>query len=130
MGAVYTATHRQNGKRVAIKVMTPTSEANAVKLAARFEREIKLLGKFRHPNIVRFYGASEDQGIRYYAMELVEGQSLDDLLEKEGILSFRKQLATAFKYARRCRNARDRSDSSGLEAWQCPGHFGRESEAY
>jgi serine/threonine-protein kinase len=97
MGAVYTATHRQNGKRVAIKVMTPANEAQAVKLAARFEREIKLLGKFRHPNIVRFYGASEDQGIRFYAMELVEGMSLDDLLEKEGVLSFNKTAAYAIQ---------------------------------
>ena len=93
MGAVYAATHRQNGKRVAIKVMTPTNEASAVKLAARFEREIKLLGQFRHPNIVRFYGASEDQGIRYYAMELVEGQSLEDILDKVEILSFAKTAA-------------------------------------
>lgn len=93
MGAVYVARHQENGKQVAIKVMTPRDPEAAAKLAARFEREIKLLGKFRHPNIVRFYGASEDRGIRYYAMEYVDGAPLDYVLDRVGILPLSKMIA-------------------------------------
>lgn len=92
MGAVYVARHRETGKQVAIKVMAPRDPNSAPKLAARFEREIKLLGKFRHPNIVRFYGASEDRGIRYYAMEYVEGAPLDHVLDKAGVLPLSKTI--------------------------------------
>lgn len=81
MGSVYRARHRTNGKIVAIKVMNEEGAKDPT-FVARFEREIKLLSQFQHPNIVRIYGASEYQGIRYYAMELIEGQNLQDILSR------------------------------------------------
>lgn len=96
MGAVYLARHRENGKKAAVKVMTPPNPEAAAKLALRFEREIKLLAKFRrHPNIVQFYGASEDRGVRYYAMEFVDGASLESLLANGRILSLNRTIAYA-----------------------------------
>lgn len=93
MGTVYRATYLKNGKPAAVKVMsTPGDEPNPT-FAARFEREIKLLSQFHHANIVRIYGASEDQGIRYYAMELVEGPTLADILDKRGKIHFARAAA-------------------------------------
>lgn len=95
MGTVYKAVHTKTGKKAAIKVMsTPEDEPNPV-LAARFEREIKLLSQFHHPHIVRIFGSSEADGIRYYAMELIEGPTLADLLEEKGRLSPGRTIAYA-----------------------------------
>lgn len=86
MGTVYRARHVKTGKAAAIKVMLEqiTQSPN---LAARFEREISILSQFRHPHIVRIYGSSVQDGIRYYAMEMIVGQSLDDIMDREDRLS-------------------------------------------
>lgn len=93
MGTVYRGRHESTGKWAAVKVMSAPGDEASPTLAARFEREIKLLSQFRHPNIVRIYGASEDQGIRYYAMELVEGETLAERIERQGRLPFPKVIA-------------------------------------
>lgn len=110
MGAVYVATHKSNGKRVAIKVMNEAVGEQARKLAARFEKEIEFMAMFRHPNIVRFYGASEDHGIRFYAMELVEGSPLDQVLKHQPILP----LARAVQYAVQICEALQEMHSTGI----------------
>lgn len=98
MGLVYRARHEKTGKPAAIKVMTPPPDGKSNEtLAARFEREIKLLSQFRHANIVRIFGSSEQDGIRYYAMELVEGQSLQDILDAKKKLSFQRTIAYAIQ---------------------------------
>src|ERR1700758_3187685 len=81
MGAVYLARYRKTGKLVALKVMLAGGDDNPLALA-RFEREAEVLKQLDHPNIVRFYVASHYQGAPYYAMEFIEGEPVDELLER------------------------------------------------
>ncbi len=92
MGAVYRATDVKTGIDVAIKVVDTIGEPNPTVLR-RFEREIEHLSQFRHRNIVKIYGSSVVEGIRFYAMELVDGKNLQELLEQRGRLSFQKVVA-------------------------------------
>src|SRR5438552_7269509 len=87
MGAVYLARYRKTGQRVAIKMMLMGMADNDVSLA-RFEREAEVLKQLDHQNIVRFYIASQFQGTPYYAMEYVEGEALDQALERKGRLTW------------------------------------------
>src|SRR5947209_3055243 len=104
MGAVYLARYRKTGQRVAIKMMLMGMADNDVSLA-RFEREAEVLKQLNHKNIVRFYVASQYQGAPYYAMEYVEGEPLDDVLERKGRLTWEevvelgKQVCAALQHA-------------------------------
>jgi serine/threonine-protein kinase len=76
MGAVYAATHLNNLKKVAIKVLHPEFAANA-DIKRRFQREGYLANKVGHPGVVSVLddGVAED-GAPYFVMELLEGESL------------------------------------------------------
>jgi serine/threonine protein kinase/Flp pilus assembly protein TadD len=79
MGVVYEARQISLNRRVALKVLPPglALSREAVK---RFEREAKAAGKLHHTNIVPVYAIGQAEGCHYYAMELIEGQSLAVLL--------------------------------------------------
>jgi serine/threonine-protein kinase len=104
MGTVYLARYRKTGQLVALKVMAPGMADNETALA-RFEREGDVLKQLRHPNIVRFYVAAQSKGTPYYAMEYVEGEPLDRLLQRRGRLSWEevvdlgKQTCAALQHA-------------------------------
>jgi tetratricopeptide (TPR) repeat protein len=80
MGVVYEARQISLKRRVALKVLPPglglTDQA-----VQRFEREAQAAAKLHHTNIVPVYATGHDQGCHYYAMELVEGQSLAQVLD-------------------------------------------------
>ena len=86
MGAVYKARHTRLDKVVAIKVLSGhlTKQAAAV---SRFGREMQAVGKIDHPNIVRAMDAGEVGGTHYLAMEYVEGDDLQQLVQARGPLS-------------------------------------------
>jgi len=75
MGVVWRATDTTLGRDVAIKVL-PEAVANDPERMARFEREARLLASLNHPNIAAIYGVGADAGVRFLAMELVEGDEL------------------------------------------------------
>ncbi len=79
MGIVYEAIQEPLGRRVALKVIRP-ERVSSPEIQARFWREVDVVAGLRHPGVVTVYGGGEDQGICYFAMELVDGRGLDELL--------------------------------------------------
>src|SRR5260370_30335680 len=84
MAGVYKATH-QVGQVVAIKVLPP-SRAKDVQMYARFQREARLAMCLRHPNIVRAFQVGETNGLHYIVMEYLDGETLDEVLNRRGKL--------------------------------------------
>jgi serine/threonine-protein kinase len=84
MGTVYDAVDRIIERRVAIKVVKRPAEndAEAVEAHARFRREAQAAGRLSHPNIVGVYDYGENATDAWIVMELVEGKSLKDRLDK------------------------------------------------
>lgn len=85
MGAVYRVRHDKLGKVFALKLMPPGWHHDADR-AARFEREMRAVGRLEHPHIVRATDAGEHGGLPFLAMELVEGTDLARLVRKRGPL--------------------------------------------
>src|SRR5215212_2989509 len=80
MAGVYKAVH-ESGQVVAIKVL-PASKAKDPETLARFKREGRLLTQLDHPNVVRAFALGEADGKHYLALEYLEGDTLDDVLQK------------------------------------------------
>ena len=103
MGVVYRARYVVDNRHVAVKLL-PQDVANAT-ILSRFERELEILKTLRHPNIVRSFGGVCEGNQHIYAMELVEGGTLDKLLEERGKFSpevavqFALQMASGLSYA-------------------------------
>lgn len=104
MGVVYLATYQETGQKMALKILTPHLVADK-KLVKRFEREIAILKRLRHPNIIRYFGGGKFKDQPYYAMEVMDGGTFDDILKKRGRLSWEqtvelgRQLCSALEYA-------------------------------
>jgi pSer/pThr/pTyr-binding forkhead associated (FHA) protein/tRNA A-37 threonylcarbamoyl transferase component Bud32 len=82
-GAVYKARRKKDGTAVAIKVML--SRIQATEEAVRqFQREMAVVEKLDHTNIVRFLESGSHQGAFYFVMELCDGGSLADVATKNG----------------------------------------------
>ncbi len=79
MGVVYEAIQVSLNRRVALKVLPPgaTPEQRDIE---RFQREAQAAGSLDHPNIVPIYAQGEEEGTHYYAMKLVQGRSLDQII--------------------------------------------------
>jgi serine/threonine protein kinase len=76
MGVVYRAIQVSQQRPVALKLLRDGALAGPQQ-QARFRIEAEAVGRMRHPNIVAIYDVGEHQGRPYFAMELVEGPSLD-----------------------------------------------------
>lgn len=87
MGEVWVAWDEQLRRDVALKILRPEAGTQAAAVA-RFEREIMATAALSHPNTVRIFdhGATDD-GLWYYAMELLSGVDLYELVAAEGPLS-------------------------------------------
>jgi serine/threonine-protein kinase len=81
MATVYLARDLKHERRVAIKVLRP--ELSASLGADRFLREIRVAANLQHPNILGLYDSGEVDGLLYYVMPFVEGESLRDRLNRE-----------------------------------------------
>ncbi len=90
MGIVYEAVQESLGRRVALKVLSQHRLMGSVQLQ-RFEREAKAAALLHHTNIVPVFGVGEHEGVHYYAMQYIEGQSLDTVFSE--IVRLRGRLA-------------------------------------
>ena len=103
MATVYLATDLKHDREVAIKVLR--ADLAAVLGTERFLAEVKLSAKLDHPHILTLIDSGEAEGILYYVMPFVRGESLRARLEREkqlGIeeaLSITRQVASALDYA-------------------------------
>ncbi|MBI3407846.1 MAG: serine/threonine protein kinase [Planctomycetes bacterium] len=106
MGRVFLAQEELTGKQAAIKILAGEL-AQEVGFLHRFQREIDTLSKLDHPNIVRFIESGLENGHYYYAMEYVEGQSLDDILLNNGKMPWREVLDVAVQICPALRHVHD-----------------------
>ena len=107
MGTVYRAKHFDTNDIVAVKALSH-SFLDEPHFRQRFESEIKALLKLDHPNIVRLISYGQDQGVLFFAMELVEGKSLFHLLREVKIFDWRDVLVIAKDVTSGLRHAHDR----------------------
>lgn len=93
MSRLFRCMHRQMKRIVALKVLPPSS-MKSQQSVERFQREVEAMARLSHPNIVTAFDAGEDKGLRFLAMEYVEGSNLGSLIADRGPLP----VATAVEY--------------------------------
>lgn len=90
MGVVYLARDIKLGRDVAIKVLPP--HVRAALGSERFEREVQLISRLSHPHIVSLFEADDVDGILFFVMEYVEGESLQQRLARGGPMALDEAL--------------------------------------
>ncbi len=85
-GRVFKVQHKLMGRVVALKIIAPHIASRASTIA-RFCREMRLLGRLDHPNVVRAFDADQAGDLLYIVMEYVAGRDLERLLVDRGSLS-------------------------------------------
>jgi serine/threonine protein kinase/WD40 repeat protein len=81
MGVVYEAVQESLGRHVALKILPFHNLMEASQLE-RFRREARAAAQLHHTNIVPVFGVGEHEGIHFYAMQYIPGQSLDEVVEE------------------------------------------------
>ena len=103
MSRVFVALDARLGRRVVVKVLHPELAADLS--MARFEREVALAARLQHPHVVPLLTAGETDGLPYYTMPFVQGETLRERLRREGALPVAdavrllRELADALAYA-------------------------------
>lgn len=104
MSTVYLAEHVTVGQKRAVKVL-PRKRVGKRSYLERFRLEAKATARLNHPNIVKAYGIGQDNDTYFIVMELIEGESLSQLVRERGpieivdIVRYTAQVARALKYA-------------------------------
>src|ERR1700757_157593 len=108
MGVVYRATDPVIGRTVAVKTIRLSEEGTGLsrpELLSRFQTEARAAGLLAHPNIVVVYDAGEENGLYYITMELIEGKSLQALIDSghsfpvPRVLRIMEQTCSALQFA-------------------------------
>ena len=97
MATVFLARDIKHDRKVAVKVLHPDLSASIG--GERFEREIRVAGRLQHPHILGMYDSGVSDGLLYYVMPFVEGESLRDRLDREGQLSVEDALQITLEVA-------------------------------
>lgn len=94
MGDVYLAYQPSMDRYVALKILPSRLTADE-ELVRRFLQEVRLAARLEHPNLLATHEAGEDQGVYYMAMAYVKGETLEELVLREGPLSEKSALEIA-----------------------------------
>lgn len=106
MAIVYRAKDTLLNRVVAIKVLRPQYASDS-EFRERFRREAQSAAALSHPNIVNVYDVGEDSGSNYIVMEWVDGQTLNDIIVRDGRLTvdvtadYSMQILDALEHAHR-----------------------------
>jgi serine/threonine protein kinase len=108
MGEVYSARDTRLDRQVAIKVL-PTDFAGNAELLARFQREAQAISSLNHPHICTLFDIGEEDGSYFLVMELIEGESLADVLTRGPL-----PLPQVLKYGAQIAEALDAAHQQGI----------------
>jgi len=106
MGKVYAAVEEETGRKAAVKVLSP-SYTSDTHFRARFGTEIQSLKKLRHGGIVELYGFGEQNGRLFYAMELVQGKTLAELVRSGRRFTWQEVVGIGIDICSALRHAHD-----------------------
>ncbi len=106
MGAVYRARDVALDRIVALKVLP--EDFNKPVLVERFKREARAQARLSHPNVVPIYYIGEQDERHFFAMELVEGHSLDAILDEETVLKWPTAIEYMLDVCKALRQAHER----------------------
>jgi serine/threonine protein kinase len=104
MSVVYKARQQAPNRIVALKMLAPQLSLHSNHVQ-RFHQEANSIAALQHPHIVPIYTVGEDQGFHFLAMQYIQGETLRDLMQREGPLSLERsislleQAAQALDYA-------------------------------
>ena len=108
MGEVWKARDTRLDRSVAIKVL-PAEFAQNAQLKLRLEREAKTISQLNHPHICMLHDIGSEQGTSYLVMELVEGESLADVIERGPL-----PMSEVLRYGAQMAEALDRAHRAGI----------------
>jgi serine/threonine-protein kinase len=106
MGHVYLAQEELTGRTAALKILA-AELAQESGFLIRFQREISALSQLDHPGIVRFYESGYENAMYFYAMEYIDGQSLDEILLTQGPFPWQEVLDIALQICPALRHVHD-----------------------
>jgi serine/threonine protein kinase len=106
MSRVFVAHVETSGQRVVLKVLPPDLAAGVS--LERFQREIRIAAQLQHPHIVPMLGTGDADGLPYYVMPFVEGESLRDRLRRQPQLPVDEAIRIAHEVALALEYAHDR----------------------
>src|SRR5438094_1334866 len=112
MGVTYRATDKALDRPVALKIINTDRGSRSAEARERFMREARAAGALRHPNVATVYqfGVCEQTGQFFYAMELVEGETLEERVRRLGPLD----VLTTINIALQVTAALDAAEERGL----------------
>lgn len=80
MGVVFEAHHEETRQRVALKVLSPDNDGSGGLAISRFEREAQAVSRIDHPHVVRLFEVGQQDQLRFLAVQLIDGSSLDRII--------------------------------------------------
>ncbi|MBN1899679.1 MAG: protein kinase, partial [Spirochaetes bacterium] len=95
MSVVFKARDKEKKSDVAIKFLKPGITSSYIEDRIRFKKEVEVISKFNHPNIIDIFGSGEYQNVPFIVIELLKGESLFDYMRKGRIFKVKEVIEIA-----------------------------------